>query len=260
VERGKVLVVGVGEVGRALAAVLERGFRVLRHDIEPRLFTEPISVMHLCFPFTQRDTYEPIALSYIERFKPQLTIINSTVTPGTTRSIARAAKGAKVAFSPVRGKHARMAEDLLHYTKFIAAPDPATAARAEKHFQRLGMKTRRMTNLETLELAKLAETTYFGLLIVYAQELNRWAETVGGDYGEAIGFFDEIDFLPHGSYHPGFIGGHCVIPNIKLLQQVTSSRLLNALLDSNDQRALEIQADRPSPAEAAAEKRIMNVR
>jgi len=96
-----------------------------------------------------------------------------------------------------------------------------------------------MSKPEALELAKLAETTYFGVLIAYAQELNRYAERLEVDYSEASRFFEEIDFLPKVRYYPGFIGGHCVIPNIKLLKQVYESELLNAVLSSNDKRAEE---------------------
>ena len=51
-KKGKTLVVGLGEVGSALATVLERTAPILKHDIEPQDFGEPIEVMHLCVPFT----------------------------------------------------------------------------------------------------------------------------------------------------------------------------------------------------------------
>ena len=41
------------------------------------------------------------------------------------------------------------------------------------------MKTRLIEAPETLELAKLAETTYFGVIIAFAQELNRYARGSG---------------------------------------------------------------------------------
>ena len=47
------------------------------------------------------------------------------------------------------------------------------------HFGATGMKTRLIDAPETLELAKLAETTYFGVIIAFAQELNRYAQQVG---------------------------------------------------------------------------------
>src|SRR5207302_117079 len=154
--------------------------------------------------------------------------------------------GAQVAFSPVRGKHVKMAQDLMHYVKFVAAPSQAAADRAEKHLRDAGMKTARMSTVETLELAKLAETTYFGVIIAYAQELNRYIESVGGDYKEATEFFDEVGFLPRQRYFPGFIGGHCVIPNINLLLQVAPAPLLEAILDSNERRARELEREAES--------------
>jgi hypothetical protein len=246
VRNEKTLVVGLGEVGGALAEVLSRSGPVLRHDVEPQSFKEAIKVMHLCFPFRSRKRFEAAALGYIARFHPALTIINSTVLPGTTRAIA-AASGSPIAYSPARGKHARMTDDLMRYTKFVAAADPVTAQLAERHFGAAGIKTRRMNRVEALELAKLAETTYFGVLIAFAQELNRYCErTEGGyyldsDYYEVTGFFDEIDFLPKVRYFPGFIGGHCVIPNIHLLLQLSHSPLLRAVLDSNRRRATELE-------------------
>jgi hypothetical protein len=237
----KTLIVGIGEVGGALAQVLERVQPVLRHDLEPREFAEPIGVMHLCMRYVSRHQFESAAIHYIKRFSPRLTIVNSTVVPGTVRSIARRT-GARLAYSPVRGKHAKMVHDLLHYTKIVASPESETAELAEQHFRNAGLKTRRFARVETLELAKLAETTYFGVLIAFAQELNRLADKVGADFSESVEFFDEIEFLPHTRYFPGFIGGHCVVPNIHLLKRVTRSPLFEAVLTSNSMRAAELAA------------------
>ena len=249
----KTLVVGLGEVGGALAEVLERAHPVLKHDIERREFSDSIGVMHICIPFTSRAQFEPLAIEYIRRFKPQLTIINSTVLPGTTRSISEKT-GSPVAYSPVRGKHVKMAKDLLHYVKFVAAGDEAWAEQAAAHFQEHGMKTRVLEKPETLEVAKLGETTYFGVIIAWAQEFNRYVQRAGGDYEEATEFFEEVGFLPRQRYFPGFIGGHCVIPNINLLLQIDSAPLLEAILESNQRRAIEMKEEAPSsePAHAQA--------
>ena len=125
--------------------------------------------MHICIPFQSSAQFEPRRCGYIKRFNPALTIVNSTVLPGTTRALAQRS-GKPVAYSPVRGKHVRMAQDLLRYVKFVAAAEAETAAAAARHFEDAGMKTRRMGKPETLELAKLAETTYFGVQIAFAQD------------------------------------------------------------------------------------------
>jgi len=257
----KTLVVGLGEVGAALAEVLEQKHPVLRHDIERREFSDPIGVMHICIPFNSPAQFEPLAIEYIRRFKPELTIINSTVLPGTTRSISEKT-ASPVAYSPVRGKHVKMAKDLLHYVKFVAASEEEWADKAAAHFEDHGMKTRKLDKPESLEVAKLGETTYFGVIIAWAQEFNRYVQRVGGDYDEAIEFFDEVGFLPRQRYFPGFIGGHCVIPNINLLQQIEVAPLLEAVLDSNQRRAAELkeQAAQPEPgthAESQREQKLL---
>ncbi len=238
----KTLVVGLGEVGGALVEVLERTRPILRHDIERREFSDPIGVMHVCIPFVSGAQFEPLAIEYIRRFKPELTIINSTVLPGTTRSISEKTASA-VVYSPVRGKHVKMAKDLLHYFKFVAASEEEWADKAAAHFQEHGMKTRKLEKPETLEVAKLGETTYFGVIIAWAQEFNRYVQRAGGDYEEATEFFEEVAFLPRQRYFPGFIGGHCVIPNINLLLQLDSAPLLEAVLDSNQRRAAELKEE-----------------
>ena len=256
----KTLVIGLGEVGGALAEVLERVHPVLKHDIEPREFSDPIGVMHICIPFTSRAQFEPLAIEYIRRFKPQLTIINSTVLPGTTRSISEKTSS-PVAYSPVRGKHVKMAKDLLHYVKFVGAGEEAWAEQAAAHFQEHGMKTRVLEKPETLEVAKLGETTYFGVIIAWAQEFNRYVQRAGGDYEEATEFFEEVGFLPRQRYFPGFIGGHCVIPNINLLLQIDSAPLLEAVLESNQRRVIEIKEEaassEPTHAQASTEPKVV---
>ena len=257
----KTLVVGLGEVGGALAEVLDRTAPVLRHDIERREFKEPIGIMHICIPFTTRAQFEPLAIEYIRRFKPELTIINSTVLPGTTRSISQKTKSA-VAYSPVRGKHVKMTKDLLHYVKFVAAGQEEWTEKAAAHFEQHGMKTRKLDKPETLEVAKLGETTYFGVIIAWAQEFNRYVERAAGDYEQAIEFFDEVAFLPRQRYFPGFIGGHCVIPNINLLLQIESAPLLEAVLESNQRRAAELneetnRTDSGNHAQSAREPKVL---
>jgi hypothetical protein len=86
---------------------------------------------------------------------------------------------------------------------------------------------------ETAELAKLSETTYFGLLIAWAQEIERYCDVVEVEYDEVVSFYEEIAFLPPVRYFPGMIGGHCVMPNIEILERLGESRMLQAIKWSN---------------------------
>jgi len=233
--RQSVVVVGLGEVGKPLFEVLSSHYSTKGVDIAPSTAgIASTDVLHICFPFEIRDFVGETA-RYIEMFRPKLTIINSTVGVGTTRLIAERT-GTPVVNSPVRGKHICMLEELRHYTKFIGAMDPAIGEEAARHFQAAGLKTKVLTSPEATELAKLTETTYFGLMIAWAQEIERYCDESGADYKEIISFYDEIKFFPTVKYFPGVIGGHCVMPNIKILSKFAKSEILEAIETSNQMK------------------------
>jgi UDP-N-acetyl-D-mannosaminuronate dehydrogenase len=228
----KVVVVGLGEVGKPLLQLISRHREATGVDISPpENPTSPIEVLHICYPFQIKDFAGECA-RYIDLFKPELTVINSTVAVGTTRAVAERT-GAAVVNSPVRGKHARMLEELGMYTKFVGAVDPATGGHAAEHFESLGLKTKVLSSPEATELAKLTETTYFGVMIAWAQELERFCDQSGTDYEEIVSFYDEIKFFPSVKYFPGVIGGHCVMPNIEILRQFDHAVMLEAIRESN---------------------------
>jgi hypothetical protein len=79
-----------------------------------------------------------------------------------------------------------------------------------------------MSDPLTLELAKiLVDTSYYGWLINYAQLSDMIAKQHNVDYDEMWSFADEIHkFLGNRpKMYPGFIGGHCVIPNLSLIDE-----------------------------------------
>jgi len=226
-----VIIVGLGEVGKPLSEIIKSEHEFFGVDVDLTVPLNRCDVMHICFPFRD-ERFVPQVVEYINRYQPDLTIINSTVAPGTTRRIAGATR-APVVNSPVRGKHARMREEMLHYTKFIGALDPDSAERAASHFRSVGMRTKILGSPEATEIAKLTETTYFGLMIAWAQEVERYCEAVGADYEEVVSFYEEIKFFPPVKYFPGVIGGHCVMPNIEILLRQFPSGLLEAIVQSN---------------------------
>jgi hypothetical protein len=72
--------------------------------------------------------------------------------------------------------------------------------------------------------------------------MNRFAAAVNADYWETSAFFEEIGFLPPVSFEPGYIGGHCVMPNLELLERVRQSPWIDTIRNSNEQRAREWEA------------------
>lgn len=231
-EKKQVVVVGLGEVGRPLLELSSEHYDAVGVDIAPVAGrVDKVDFLHICYPFEIEDFVGETA-RYIQLFRPTLTIINSTVAIGSTRAVARRT-GAAVVHSPVRGKHARMLDEVRAYTKFVGAIDPVDGQYAAEHFRTIGLKTRILSAPEATELAKLTETTYFGLMIAWAQEVERYCDRAGQSYDEIAAFYEEIRFFPTVKYFPGIIGGHCVMPNIEILRKFDDSSILRAIQASN---------------------------
>jgi len=241
-EAAVTLVVGLGEVGKPLFTILkEQEPEAIGIDIKPMPVNQSVGILHICFPFINADQFRSAVEGYAIKFSPSVIVINSTIVPGTTRSIP-------CVYSPVRGKHTKMVEELQHYVKFVAGTDAQATARVQAHFKAAGIPSETMATPEALELAKLLETTYFGMLIAWAQEMNRFAVKVDADYLEVGKFFKEIGYLPNVLFQPGHIGGHCVMPNIALLQQRFQSEFLDVIKRSNEARKLELAEEEQESA------------
>ena len=94
---------------------------------------------------------------------------------------------------------------------------------------------------KTLELAKIiCDTSYMGWLINYAQLSNMIAIEHGVNYDEMWSFSDEIHkFLGNRpKMYPGYIGGHCVIPNLDLVHSDT----LNLIKKVNNKYAKKVKS------------------
>lgn len=248
-----IVVVGLGEIGRPLFDLITKAYpNTVGVDVAPVAITQPVGVMHLCFPHDLPKGFVATAVDYATKYRPEVIVVNSTVRPGTTREIEQAS-GVATVYSPIRGKHVRMHEDMLRYQKFVAGTDASAVDRVCALFVQAGMKVATMKTPESLELAKLSETTYFGVLLAWAQELERYCDQVGADYFDVARIFEEVDYLPRVSFRPGFIGGHCVMPNIGILRSRFDSPFLDAIVKSNETKAAAIKShggsltDRVSP-------------
>jgi UDP-N-acetyl-D-mannosaminuronate dehydrogenase len=87
----------------------------------------------------------------------------------------------------------------------------------KKRFEKIQL----MSSFKTAELAKiLVDTTYYGWLINYAQITKMICDKEGIDFDEMWKFADEIheNLGNRPKMYPGIIGGHCVIPNLNLIE------------------------------------------
>ncbi|QOJ79718.1 GDP-mannose dehydrogenase [Infirmifilum lucidum] len=246
----RLLVVGLGEVGRAVYEVARDSgrFEVYGYDVDTAKTTHrleeiprPVDILHVAIPYSEK--FVEIVSQYASEFKPRAVIIHSTVAPGTTRRLHAALK-LPVAFSPVRGKHPKIREHLYFWPKWVAALPREFAGEARRHLEDMGLKVRVCEEEpEALELAKLWETVYRAVMIAAWQEIDRIARRYGVGLKTIAEFTAEVHSVLRDRpvYYPDYIGGHCLIPNTQILHSVAQSKLLEFVLESNEKRLRELQ-------------------
>ena len=253
----KVLVVGLGDVGRPLFELLKEcgRFEVYGLDVDEdkmravgqsvSALPEEVDVMHVCIPCGDRIRFVEIVAGYTDKFKPKLLIVNSTVPPGTTMDVYRRCPKCLVAHSPVRGVHRSldyMKWELKRWTKYIGGVNAEAGEVARKHFEKAGFKTKVLKGCAETELAKLFETTYRAWMIACFQEMHRISRHFGADFDEVVDMLEDIHRVRFNKplHYPGVIGGHCLIPNTELLLKSYDSEFLRLILKSNEKRKIEI--------------------
>lgn len=231
-----VLVIGLGEIGTPLLEIVKSVHNGFGLDIQPKKIKEKIYVMHICFPYS--DHFISDVVAYIKRFRPRLTLIESTVLPFTTFKIYNITQK-PICHSPVRGRAADGFKwGYYAYTKFIGGATRNAAEMADEYYKSLGYKTRICKSPLETEFMKIINTTYYGLCIAWFQEIRRIIEEFDLNEEDVVEFIRSTEVESEGKnprpvYRGGYICGHCVIPNAILLKKIYPSEFIDALLESN---------------------------
>ncbi len=229
----KNVVAGLGEIGNPILKLISKKSLSVGYDLNPKLVNRKklselehnkTLMLHICIPFNKKFIENVISL--FKKFQPELIVIHSTVSLYTTKKLQQKLP-IPIIYSATRGVHKRMLSDLKLYTKFFALETKApkrkwAITQYSKLMKKCGVRSSLMSNPITLELAKIVvDTSYYGWLINYAQLSKMISIQHKVDYDEMWSFSDEIQkFLGNRpKLYPGFIGGHCVIPNLDLIQE-----------------------------------------
>jgi len=228
----KIGILGYGEVGRAIAKFYKKPkIKDLKRDDG----LQGVDILHVCIPWT--GDFVKIVKKEIKDIKPKLTIIHSTVAPGTTKKI-----GGSVVHSPIRGIHPYLYKGIKTFVKYIGADEKKTARKAKEHFESLGLKTKVFMPSVTTELGKLLSTTYYGLCIAWHGEMEKMCRKFGVDFKMVVTDFNK-------TYNQGYIklgkknvvrpilyppkqtiGGHCILENTKILEKFFKSPAFDLIL------------------------------
>ncbi len=236
----KIGIVGHGQVGQAIAKLYSEtdttktwfSFdKILIYDPYQGMLDDisDVDILNVCIPYTK----DFVSIVKDLPTPNWYTVIHSTVPVGTTEKF-----GHKFLHSPVRGVHPNLYEGLKTFVKFIGG-DEQLAEAYSGHLKTLGVETHICKDAKTTELSKLADTTYYGLCIAFTSDMKKLCDEYDLDFMEVMTKYNN-------TYNEGYkklgkpnvvrpvlyptdkIGGHCVIPNAKLLPR---TKLIDGILD-----------------------------
>jgi len=232
-------VIGLGQIGEPLQRILNcEGWDAKQGDWQ---WFDAVRYLHICFSCS--DLFVPRVVSYAHLCCARNVIIHSTVMPGTTAKLQRellpdAPVHCDAVYSPVRGRHGNMERDMRYFTKFVASPNRKAAAQAAANLADYGFRVEIHPDPTGLELSKLFQTTATAVQVAFAQEMARYCADLDVDFLESQALLD-MPNLPHVIHQPGFIGGHCVMQNLDLLDGVLERALTRWIRISNNIREAE---------------------
>jgi hypothetical protein len=214
------LTIGGGQIGTAISSILSSDI----HDPYKGVYgTGHYDMLHICIPYDQ--WFKEAVKGYIEEFRPSLTVIHSTVPVGTSEELGTIA-------SPCRGVHPKLEEGIRTFVKFFGGPNSILAGDV---FYSLGIDTVCIEDSRSVEAMKLWDTTIYGLNIMLEKEIYRycqdhgldfdvvykWANTTYNDGYEKLGRPEYKKYILE--HKEGPLGGHCVIPNLDMLDSWVSN-------------------------------------
>lgn len=208
------LVIGLGEVGSAIAKILEcDGIDVNNHAPQ-----KSYRFLHICIPYSEN--FLKIVEDYQYQYSPDYTVIHSTVPMRTTRMILGAVH------SPVFGVHPNLEKGIRTFTKYFGGKNARICA---EPFVEKGIKCEYTIFPESTEVLKLYDTLQFGINILIEKEIHDVCKEnkldfdlvytrANKNYNEG---YEKLGYPEYKKYilkHiEGPIGGHCILSNAELL-------------------------------------------
>lgn len=247
-------ILGYGEIGSAIAKICrESGFKVfikeLAHD---ELRGKTVDYLHINIPEKLNIKFIDIVVKNVRELKPRLTIINSSVTPGTTREIYKTTRR-PIVHSPVIGLHPHLYDSIkYHFPKIIGPVNKESLKLAKKHLKDLGLLVEVYDSSEDSETAKLLDLVYYAWNIVFCKWMAKVCRELDLNFEQVYTLHNQIYNQGYIKITPRFvrpilipapgpIGGHCVIPDIVLFHKYYKSELTTFILNKNEEFKKEVK-------------------
>ena len=218
----------IGDISNAaISASLESGKYLATTSFES---VQDAEIVVICVPTPLDNSYNPdlshldSALTSIsEHLSPGTLVINeSTVAPGTTRSIiaARLANTnipVDIAYSPERIDPANKVWNVSNTPKLVAGLTDEATTRAVDFYKSFVDSVSTGSSLEVIETAKLLENSFRLINISFINEIAQFCAAMNIDVREVV---DAAATKPYGFmpfYPSAGVGGHCIPVDPKYL-------------------------------------------
>lgn len=218
------VILGFGEIGKAVLAAIVEEAVIIEINTDLTGADRNIDIMHVCFPYSHG--FEAEVKRYMGYFNPKHVIIYSTLPIGTTLAIDD-----KIVHSPVEGKHPDLELSIRTMERWIGYNDENEGKFFNGYFKELGFKTKMVSQTNFTEALKLLSTTEYGLNIEFARYKQLVADQLNMPFELTKEWNKEYNRLYQnlgmGSRFQKFVldapkgpkGGHCVVPNARLLDK-----------------------------------------
>jgi hypothetical protein len=228
----RTVVIGLGETGFPLFNIIREFDRAAYGcDLKRQIGEKPESTefLNICLPYIGIDDFVGVVKKYQIEYSPILTIIHTTVPIGTTSKIGNAVH------SPILGKHGRMQDDILTYTKWVGGERASLAA---EYLNESRIKTRVVSTSEETELMKLMCLAKYGMSIAFSVYQKDLCDKYNVNYDDVY----EWDSNYNNGVLPSYkrplisppnnrkIGGHCVITGTRILNDLYKNDILGEIL------------------------------
>lgn len=237
----KSLVIGAGQIGRAIHEIVEPFHEAAIRDVQENGENGPFDVLHICYPDSIYFVNDTVA--YIKKYKPSVTLIHSSIEVGKT-----ARCGDHVVSCPVRGRHPNLSKEIPAFVLFLGSENKEDIAKATEYFEACHLVVCPVDDPNSTELCKLLSNVHMALEVSWRQEVERilkhfdvnstvyerWEET----YNEGYRITGD-EQLTRPRLKPDPIGGHCLLQCTEILANAYPSKLLDFIGESNDKAKKE---------------------
>jgi len=231
----KAILIGYGEIGKAVYTVFSKKHNISIHD--PKQSKKynvkagtKADILIIAIPYGKN--FVKIVKDYKKKFDTNSILIFSTTAIGTCRKLG-------AVHSPVEGRHPNLAKSILKSRRWVGGMN----IKVLSFLIQSGFKKKKiflLKNSEWTEFLKLRSTSLYGVNIEFARYSNKVATKLKMPF-ENVKFFDN-DYnemykelgMPEFSRYileppKGKIGGHCVVPNAKILNKDFPHIFLNEI-------------------------------